>query len=61
MPQEEIEFIFNADGTMTTKVLSSKRNCKEVTKPFEDGAEVQEISKVENPGLKQTNKIKGRS
>ena len=60
MYNEEIEIIEKPDGTSTIKVISSKRSCHEVTKPFEDAkGKVAITQEVPNPGQKTQNKMKG--
>jgi len=52
--EEEIEIIENPDGTSTIKVVRSKRNCHDATRPFEEAkGKVAQTKPIENPGTKQ--------
>jgi hypothetical protein len=52
--EEELEIIENPDGTSTIKVVRSKKNCREVSRPFEQAkGEVGQTKPIENPGTKQ--------
>ena len=49
--EEEIEIVENPDGTSTIKVVRSRRNCREATKPFEDAkGKVAETKTIANTG-----------
>lgn len=56
---EEIEIIEHKDGTQTIKVIRSKRNCHDVTKPFEEGKQRISDQAIANPGLKSEDRIRG--
>jgi len=52
--EEELEIIEQPDGTSTIKVVRSKKNCREVTRPFEQAkGEVGLTKPVANPGIAQ--------
>jgi hypothetical protein len=57
--EEVIEIIENPDGTSSIKVVSSKRPCKEVSRPFEQAKGVVTSTKsIHNPGTQQGTQIK---
>lgn len=58
---EEIEIIHKTDGTSEIKVIRSKRSCKDVTKPFEEGRTVLSDQAIPNPGQQNQNQIRGTS
>lgn len=58
--EEELEIVIRPDGTKTVKVVSSKRDCKEVAKPFEKG-KILKTESIPNPGQQDKTRLKGNS
>lgn len=60
--EEELEIVILPNGSSTVKVVTSKRPCSEVSRPFEEAmGKVSDKKDIPNPGQKGEQHLRGSS